>query len=92
MQIKLQAAQIVGYQGSAEGLLDADTNLRYGMRFLGRVYQMAKGDACRTIAIYRSGNPASTGDQAYCAKAFRDEASKEPAGKTTPVQTVASPG
>lgn len=92
MQIKLQAAQAVGYQGNADGLLDADTNLRFGMRFLGRVYQMAKGDACRTIAIYRSGNPASAGDQGYCARAFRDEDTKEPAGKSGPAASPASPG
>lgn len=73
MQIKLQAAQSVGYHGTEAGLLDADTNVRFGMRYLGRIYQLAKGDVCRTIAIYRSGNPASASDQAYCAKAFKGD-------------------
>lgn len=98
MQIKLQAAQTVGYQGTAEGLLDADTNLRFGMRFLSRIYQMAKGDACRTIAIYRSGNPASASDPATCARAFKDETAKpeptkdaqsDPKSKDRDVQPVA---
>ncbi len=81
MQIKLQAAQAVGYQGTADGLLDADTNLRFGMRYLGRIYQLTKGDACRTIAIYRSGNPATATDATYCAKAFKDQAAKEDGAK-----------
>ena len=98
MQIKLQAAQTVGYQGTADGLLDANTNLRFGMRYLGRIYQATKGDACRTIAIYRSGNPATSTDNTYCAKAFKGEVAKdddtkdEPALGASGVQPARSPG
>ena len=94
MQIKLQAAQTVGYQGTADGLLDANTNLRFGMRYLGRIYQLAKGDACRTIAIYRTGNPASPSDNTYCAKAFKDEAAKEdqPKADASGAQPPRNPG
>jgi|GEM_PF-1677410 soluble lytic murein transglycosylase-like protein len=90
MQIKLQAAQTVGYQGTADGLLDANTNLRFGMRYLGRIYQSTKGDACRTIAIYRSGNPATATDNTYCAKAFKDEASKD--GEPRNLSKIDAPG
>lgn len=92
MQIKLQAAQTVGYQGTADGLLDADTNLRFGMRYLGRIYQLARGDACRTIAIYRTGNPASATDPAYCSKAFKDDPAKDEADKGPAGQPARNPG
>jgi soluble lytic murein transglycosylase-like protein len=94
MQIKLQTAQTMGYHGTADGLLEADINVRFGMRYLGRIYQMTKGDACRTIAIYRSGNPASASDNSYCAKAFRDETAKEdlPKADASAVQTIRNPG
>ena len=57
MQIKLITARKVGYQGDESGLLDPLTNLEYGMRHLAQIYRMVNGDPCRTIAIYRSGNP-----------------------------------
>jgi len=55
---------------------------------------MTKGDVCRTIAIYRSGNPASASDNSYCAKAFRDETAKEdlPKADASAVQTIRNPG
>ena len=71
MQIKLITARKVGYQGDENGLLDPLTNLEYGMRHLAQIYRMANRDPCRTIAIYRSGNPQArpTAEQmAVCAK------------------------
>lgn len=71
MQIKLITARKVGYTGDENGLLDPLTNLEYGMRHLAQIYRMANRDPCRTIAIYRSGNPQArpTPDQmAVCAK------------------------
>jgi len=35
MQIRYDTAQSMGYRGPASGLLDADTNLHYGVRYLG---------------------------------------------------------
>ena len=34
MQIRYDTAQSMGYRGPSSGLLDADTNLRYGVRYL----------------------------------------------------------
>ena len=71
MQIKLITARKVGYEGDETGLLDPLTNLEYGMRHLAQIYRMSNRDVCRTIAIYRSGNPQArpTADQmALCAK------------------------
>ena len=71
MQIKLLTARTVGYDGDEQGLLDPLTNLEYGMRHLARVYRLANGDPCRTIAIYRTGNPQarpSSSEMAVCIK------------------------
>ena len=71
MQIRLQTARGVGYSGGAGGLLDAETNLRYGMAYLAMAYRAAGGDICGTVMRYQSGLGArgmSGANRAYCAK------------------------
>jgi len=71
MQIRHQTARGVGYSGGAAGLLDAETNARYGMKYLGQAYKLAGGDTCRTIMKYQSGHLASRmsgANRVYCAK------------------------
>lgn len=71
MQIRHQTARGVGYSGGAAGLLDADTNARYGMKYLAQAYRLAGGDTCRTIMKYQSGHMAmrmSGANRTYCAK------------------------
>src|SRR4051794_9931682 len=41
MQIRHATARGLGYQGSARGLLDAETNLTYGVRYLAGAYRVA---------------------------------------------------
>src|SRR5919199_494696 len=55
MQIKYGTARALGYAGSPNGLLDADTNLTYGVRYLAGAYRAAGGNPSRTIAFYRRG-------------------------------------
>lgn len=55
MQIKHQTARGVGYRGTQAGLLDADTNLKYGVRYLAGAYRVADGNHERAIAYYQSG-------------------------------------
>lgn len=55
MQIKLATARGVGYTGDADGLLDANTNLTYGVRYLAGAYRAADGNHDRAIAFYASG-------------------------------------
>jgi hypothetical protein len=55
MQIKPATAREVGYQGSASGLLDADTNMTYGTRYLAGAYRVAGGNADRAVALYAKG-------------------------------------
>jgi soluble lytic murein transglycosylase-like protein len=74
MQIRYGTARSLGYRGSPAGLLNADTNLQYGMKYLARGWRASGGDLCRTIAHYQTGRlmrsiPASS--QAYCSRAKR---------------------
>lgn len=55
MQISHATARGVGYRGSPQGLLDPDTNLRYGMAYLGAAYRVAGGDQRRAMKLYASG-------------------------------------
>jgi soluble lytic murein transglycosylase-like protein len=71
MQIRHQTARGMGYSGGAGGLLDADTNARYAMKYLAQAYRLAGGDTCRTVMKYQSGHMAmrmSGANRAYCAK------------------------
>jgi soluble lytic murein transglycosylase-like protein len=70
-QINTRTAQAMGYQGATEGLLDAETNLRYGLKYLAQAYRLADGDTCGTILRYQAGHRAQSmtaAARAYCAK------------------------
>lgn len=72
MQIRLGTARSLGYSGGAAGLLNAETNLTYGMRYLARAYHLAGGDTCGTIMRYQSGlgaTRANGANRAYCTRA-----------------------
>ena len=74
MQIRLGTARMLGYTGSAKGLYDPETNIRYGMKYLGGAHDLADGSTCGTILRYNAGhaarrmNPVS---QRYCNKVAR---------------------
>lgn len=71
MQLRLPTARLVGYKGSAKGLYNPETNIKYGMKYLGRARELAGGSTCGTILRYNAGhgakrmNPIS---QRYCNK------------------------
>lgn len=71
MQIKPATARAMGYSGSAGGLFNPETNIKYGMKYLGMAHQLSGGSTCGTILRYNAGhgarrmNPISA---AYCAK------------------------
>jgi len=70
-QINFRTAQSLGYQGPAAGLLDAETNLRYGLKYLAKAYKLAGGDTCGTILRYQFGHRTQTmtgASRAYCAR------------------------
>ena len=74
MQIKPATARMMGYTGSASGLFNPETNIKYGMKYLGLAHQLSGGATCGTILRYNAGhgarrmNPVSA---AYCSKVKR---------------------
>ena len=71
MQIKPATARMMGYSGSAKGLHNPETNIKYGMKYLGMARELGGGTTCGTILKYNAGhgakrmNPISS---AYCRK------------------------
>lgn len=55
MQIRHDTARTMGYRGSAEGLLDAETNLRYAVRYLRGAYITADGNHDQAVRFYARG-------------------------------------
>jgi soluble lytic murein transglycosylase-like protein len=55
MQIKLATARGLGYRGDARGLLDADTNMTYAVKYLAGAYRVADGDMDRAVQYYAAG-------------------------------------
>ena len=55
MQIRLGTARAMGYSGGAAGLLDANTNMTYAVKYLAGAYRAAGGNHDRAVALYASG-------------------------------------
>ncbi len=55
MQLNPTTARTMGYRGVPSGLLDAETNLKYGVKYLAGAYMVADGDAARADRLYQSG-------------------------------------
>jgi soluble lytic murein transglycosylase-like protein len=71
MQIKPATARMMGYRGTAKGLYNPETNIKYGMLYLAKAHQLGGGSTCGTILKYNAGhgakrmNPVS---KRYCGK------------------------
>jgi soluble lytic murein transglycosylase-like protein len=71
MQVKPTTAKLMGYRGSAKGLYDPETNIRYGMLYLAKAQLLGGGPTCNTILKYNAGHAATRMNpvsQAYCGK------------------------
>ena len=55
MQIKPATARSMGYAGSAAGLLDADTNMTYAVKYLAGAYRVAHGNPGLAVHYYAAG-------------------------------------
>src|SRR5690606_29793222 len=55
MQILPQTARTMGYRGTPEGLLDAETNLMYAGKYLRGAYITAAGDHDLAVRFYSRG-------------------------------------
>jgi transglycosylase-like protein with SLT domain len=56
MQIRPSTAAMLGYRGTLAGLFEPKMNIRYGVAYLGRAWQLADGDLCRALMKYRAGH------------------------------------
>jgi len=55
MQIKPATARSMGYSGSAAGLLDAETNMAYAVKYLAGAYRVAGGNSNLAVHYYAAG-------------------------------------
>jgi soluble lytic murein transglycosylase-like protein len=55
MQILPQTAETMGYRGSPYGLLNPDTNLKYGVKYLRGAWLVSGGDEDEAIGWYSRG-------------------------------------
>lgn len=55
MQISYATAQSMGYRGPASGLLDADTNLNYSVKYLSGAYKVGGNNADQAVRNYSRG-------------------------------------
>lgn len=55
MQILPATARSMGYQGSPQGLLDAETNLKYAVKYLRGAWLVSDGDQSEAVQWYARG-------------------------------------
>ncbi|TIV98879.1 MAG: lytic transglycosylase domain-containing protein, partial [Mesorhizobium sp.] len=55
MQIKHATARGMGYDGPASGLFDAETNLKYAVKYLRGAWLVSGGNAKRADTLYQTG-------------------------------------
>ena len=74
MQIKTATARMMGYAGSATGLFDPETNIKYGIKYLAKSQKLGDGTTCGTILKYNAGHAAKRMNPVsldYCSKVKR---------------------
>jgi soluble lytic murein transglycosylase-like protein len=55
MQLSLPTARQMGYTGTPQGLLDARTNLTFGMPYLANAWLVSGGNEARALSLYSRG-------------------------------------
>ena len=55
MQLSLPTARQMGYTGTPQGLLDARTNLTFGMPYLANAWIVSGGNEARALSLYSRG-------------------------------------
>ena len=74
MQIKPATAKLMGYSGSVTELFDPETNIEFGMKYLGKAQKLGNGTTCGTILKYNAGHAAKRMNpisREYCQKVKR---------------------
>jgi len=91
MQIKPATARGVGYTGSAAGLLDANTNMTYAVKYLAGAYRAAGGNESRAVAYYAGGYYYAAKRQGLGTLSAAKAASVEQPAPFTPVTAANGP-
>lgn len=71
MQLSYRTAKGMGFSGSRAALYDPETNLRYGMKYLGGALRLAGGSTCGAVSKYQGGHGVKGVTRAgavYCSK------------------------
>ena len=91
MQIRLGTARALGYTGTAQGLLDPDTNMTFAVKYLAGAYRAAGCNANRAIAYYQRGYHRAPMSRCHSPQPSRFELagqSSESAASARPLQQV----
>ncbi|WP_198008636.1 lytic transglycosylase domain-containing protein [Ahrensia sp. R2A130] len=71
MQIMPTTARYIGYKGKMGALYNPETNIKYGMKYLGKAHRLGGGSTCGTILKYNAGHGAKKMNKIsrkYCAR------------------------
>ncbi|WP_404400621.1 transglycosylase SLT domain-containing protein [Pelagibacterium halotolerans] len=91
MQILPATARTMGYTGPPEGLLDAETNLIYAVKYLRGAYLVAQGDQDRAVQLYAAGYYYHARDMGLLEETGLRPGPKSPVAPTPPTQVAAAP-
>ena len=56
MQVRPGTAHMLGHRGSVEALFEPETNVRLGVAYLSRAWELTGGNLCRALMKYRAGH------------------------------------
>lgn len=71
MQLLPRTARYIGYEGDMQHLYHPDTNIQFGMQYLGKAHKLGGGSTCRTILKYNAGHGAKRMNKTsrhYCSR------------------------
>lgn len=90
MQILPATAHTMGYRGTPEGLLDAETNLIYAVKYLRGAYLVADGNHDRAVQLYARGYYYDARDKGLLEETGLRPGPKSPVAPQ-PIQVAAAP-
>ena len=56
MQVRPATARLLGFDGTDQELAEPATNIRLGVTYLAKAWNLAQGDLCRALMKYRAGH------------------------------------
>jgi len=71
MQLLPKTARYIGYEGEMQHLYNPDTNIQFGMQYLGKAHRLGGGSTCKTILKYNAGHGAKRMNKTsrhYCSR------------------------